>query len=103
MARGLLNHLAIRGPNNLLSLEGGKCNLWRHGIKWGKRDAGANHHHCGQLLQLYIGNDYAAHLLLQPTNSGMLIQPGQGDGSHTEGLITPTQQIKSQQALTKVT
>ena len=32
----------------------------------------------------------------------MLIQPQQGDVSHTEGFILPSQQITSQQALVKV-
>ena len=64
---------------------------------------GASHHHCGGLLQLYMGNHNTSHLILQPANSSLLVQLGQGDSGRAKHLIVPPQQITSQQALIKNT
>ena len=81
----------LGAQTNTLSLEGDGHDLWGHGLRWGKQDMGANHHHCGRFLWLYMGNCNAAYLLLQPDNSSSLVWLGQDDSGCAERLIVPTQ------------
>ena len=50
-------------------IKGGGHDLQWLGLRWGRQDARANHHHLGRLLWLYTGSRNTAHLLLWPANS----------------------------------
>ena len=78
---------------NPFSFESSGHDLQRFWLRW---DTQANYHHLGELLQLYLGDYNIAHLLLWPTNSSLLVQPGQSDSGGTEHLVMPTKQITSE-------
>ena len=84
---------------NSFSFEGDGCNLWYFGLG---QETQANYHCLGGLLWLHSGNQNTACLLLRPTNSPLLVQPGQSDSSCAEGLIMPAKQIASEQPLVEI-